>query len=46
MPLTANEKEFVCKLVYCRLMSATDDRTAEECITILKKLGCTYPGIR
>ena len=41
--LTANEKEFVCKLVYCRLMSATDERTAEKCLTILKKLDCKYP---
>ena len=46
MPLTASEKELVCKLLYCRLLSATDDRTAEECVSILKKLGCTYPGLK
>ena len=46
MPLTAEEKEMICKMVYCRFMSATDDRIIEKCESILRKLGCTYPGFK
>lgn len=44
--LTQEEKDFICKLIYSRYMTATDDNTIERCESILRKLGCRFPGFK